>query len=126
MHFNGATRWGNRRHRERDVQNLLIDTCKLLISEYRVDGFRFDATHTDYMDHGFLLRLAVELKAFKPSVLLVCENLPQPGRSQPLRFRWLPQWCDPFHDKMKALLRGVFQDSNFPTGRLGQYLLLCP
>ena len=69
----GATRWGNRVATEkRDVQNLLIDTCKLLISEYRVDGFRFDATHTDYMDHGFLLRLAVELKAFKPSVLLVC------------------------------------------------------
>ena len=80
LYFNGATRWGNRVATEkRDVQNLLIDTCKLLIREYRVDGFRFDATHTDYMDHGFLLRLAVEIKAFKPSVLLVCENLPSQG-----------------------------------------------
>ena len=117
LYFNGATRWGNRVATEkRDVQNLLIDTCKLLISEYRVDGFRFDATHTDYMDHGFLLRLAAEIKAFKPSVLLVCENLPNQGDLNRSGFDGFAQWCDPFHDKMKALLReGVFQDSNFPT-----------
>ena len=59
LYFSGATPWGNRVATEKvDVQNMLIDACKLLIAEYHVDGFRFDATHTNYMDHGFVLRLA--------------------------------------------------------------------
>jgi pullulanase/glycogen debranching enzyme len=37
------------------------------------------------------------------------------------------QWADPFHDKMKALLReGVFQDQNFYTpDRLGDIYYFC-
>ena len=58
LYFNGATPWGNRVATEKaDVQNLLIDACRMLVGEYHVDGFRLDATHTDYMDHGFLHRL---------------------------------------------------------------------
>jgi 1,4-alpha-glucan branching enzyme len=99
----------------------LIDACKMYLTEYHVDGFRFDATHTDYMDHRFLLRLADELKRFKPSVLLVAENLPNQADLNRSGFDGLAQWCDTFHDKMKAMLReGVFQDSNFySTDRLG-------
>ena len=122
LYFSGSTPWGNRVATEKiDVQNLLIDACKLLITEYHVDGFRFDATNTDYMDHGFLLRLAAELKNLKPSVLLVAENLPNQADLNRQGFDGFAQWCDPFHDKIKALLReGVFQDSNFyDTDRLG-------
>ena len=47
LYFNGSTDWGNRIATEKtDVQNMLIDACKLFIREYHVDGFRFDATHS--------------------------------------------------------------------------------
>ena len=101
LYFNGSTDWGNRVATEKlDVQNMLVDACRLFIKEYHVDGFRFDATNTKFMDHGFL-----------------------PNQSDLNRqgFDGFAQWCDPFHDKIKALLReGVFQDTNFyDTDRLG-------
>ena len=122
LYFNGSTPWGNRVATEKlDVQNMLIDACKLLITEYHVDGFRFDATHTDYMDHGFVLRLADELKRHKPDVLLVAENLPNQPDLNRNGFDGFAQWSDPFHDKIKALLReGLFENTNFyDPDRLG-------
>ncbi len=115
LYFNGSTPWGNRIATEKaDVQNMLIDACKMYLTEYHVDGFRFDATNTEYMDHGFVLRLADELTTFKPDVLLVAENLPNQTDLNRSGFDGFAQWCDPFHDKMKAMLReGAFQDSNF-------------
>lgn len=123
LYFGGVTPWGNRVATEkRDVQNMLIDACKLFVSEYHVDGFRFDATHTNYMDHGFLLRLAGELKSFKPSVLLIAENLPNQSDLNRSGFDGFAQWADPFHDKMKALLReGQYGDHNFyDAAKLGE------
>jgi 1,4-alpha-glucan branching enzyme len=128
LYFSGATPWGNRVATEKlDVQYMLIDACKLLITEYHVDGFRFDATHTNYMDHGFLLRLAGEVKRHKPDALLIAENLPNQPDLNRQGFDGFAQWADPFHDKMKALLReGVFQDSNFyDTERLGAIFFFC-
>jgi 1,4-alpha-glucan branching enzyme len=122
LYFTGSTPWGNRVATEkRDVQNMLIDACRLLVAEYHVDGFRFDATHTDYMDHDFLLRLAGEVKRDKPDTLLVAENLPNQPDLNRRGFDGFAQWADPFHDKIKALLReGVFQETNFyDTERLG-------
>ena len=122
LYFSGSTPWGNRVATEKeDVQNMLIDACKMYLTEYHVDGFRFDATHPEYMDHRFVLRLAEELKRFKPSVLLVAENLPNQADLNRSGFDGFAQWCDPYHDKMKAMLReGVFQDSNFySTDNLG-------
>jgi 1,4-alpha-glucan branching enzyme len=115
LYFSGSTPWGNRVATEKeDVQNMLIDACKLYLTEYHVDGFRFDATNTNYMDRDFRLRLADELKTFKPDVLLVAENLPNQPDLNRAGYDGLAQWCDPFHDKMKAMLReGVFQDTNF-------------
>jgi 1,4-alpha-glucan branching enzyme len=122
LYFSGSTPWGNRVATEKlDVQNMLIDACKLLIAEYHIDGFRFDATNTDYMDHGFVLRLADELKRFRPDVLLIAENLPNQSDLNRQGFDGFAQWSDPFHDKIKALLReGVFENTNFyNTDRLG-------
>ncbi|MBI5547381.1 MAG: 1,4-alpha-glucan branching protein [Deltaproteobacteria bacterium] len=123
LYFQGSSPWGNRLATEKeDVQNLLIDSCKLLIREYHIDGFRFDATSTNYMDHGFLLKLASELKALKPDVLLVAENLPNQSDLNRQGYDGFAQWCDSFHDKLKALLReGTFQDCNhYDTDRLGE------
>ena len=87
-----------------------------MITEYHVDGFRFDATHTNYMNHDFVLRLAGELTAFKPSVILIAENLPNQSDLNRAGYNGFSQWADPYHDKMKALLReGAFDNSNFYT-----------
>lgn len=114
FYFSGGTPWGNRVATEREeVQNYLIDVCKLLLKEYRVDGFRFDATHTDWMDHTFLYRLQYEIRnrGFKPNCILIAENLPNQPDLNLDGWNGFAQWCDPFHDKMKALLReGVYQD----------------
>ena len=121
LYFNGATPWGNRVATEKaDVQNLLIDACRMLVGEYHVDGFRLDATHTDYMDHGFLHRLAAELKTSKPDVLLVAENLPNQGDLNLEGWNGYGQWSELFHDKLKALLReGQFEGQSAGTDNLG-------
>jgi 1,4-alpha-glucan branching enzyme len=121
LYFNGVTPWGNRVATEKkDVQNLLIDTCKLYITEYHVDGFRFDATHANYMDHGFLHRLIQELQRLKPDVVMIAENLPNQSDLNRQGFDGYAQWCNQFHDKIKALLReGPFEGENFNAEHLG-------
>lgn len=121
LYFAGQTPWGNRIDSEKeDVQNMLIDTCKLLIKEYHVDGFRFDATHTYYMHHSFLHRLAEELRGFKADVVLIAENLPNQRDLNRQGYDGYAQWCDQFHDKVKALLReGEFENRHYDTNTLG-------
>lgn len=122
LYFSGKTPWGNRVATEKwEVQSLLIDVCRLLLTEYHVDGFRFDATNEIYMDHVFLLRLAEELTSSKPSAILIAENLPNQADLNRAGYDGFSQWSDPFHDKMKALLReGVFDNSHFyNVDRLG-------
>jgi 1,4-alpha-glucan branching enzyme len=122
LYFSGKTPWGNRVATEKmDVQNMLIDACKLLVKEYHVDGFRFDATHTDHMDHTFLHRLAGELKGTKPDLLLVAENLPNQPDLNRRGFDGYAQWCNQFHDKIKALVREGLLDGSqdFNTDNLG-------
>ncbi|MGE5558612.1 MAG: alpha-amylase family glycosyl hydrolase [Bacillota bacterium] len=130
FYFSGSTPWGNRVATEKDeVQNILIDACKIMLREYHVDGFRFDATNSVWMDHRFLYRLAHEIKdkGFKPDCILICENLPNEKDLNLDGYNGFAQWCDPFHDKIKALLReGVYQDwvRNDP-GLLGDVFYFC-
>ena len=105
LYFSGHTDSGNRVDTDkRDVQNLLIDTCKLMIHEYHVDGFRFDQTRADLLSHDFLRRLADELTTSKPDVVLVAENLPNDPDLNRSGYDGFSQWCDLFHDKSLALL----------------------
>ncbi|MFV1982653.1 MAG: alpha-amylase family glycosyl hydrolase [Thiohalomonadales bacterium] len=122
LYFNGSTPWGNRVATEKqDVQNMLIDACKLFMVEYHVDGFRFDATHQYYMNHEFLQRLATELQGFKSDVILIAENLPNQRDLNRNGFDGYAQWCDQFHDKSKALLReGSFENQwQYNTDHIG-------
>lgn len=114
LYFSGHTNWGNRIATEKlDVQSFLIDCCKLLLLEYHVDGFRLDATHSHFTDHGFLHRLADEIKAVKPRALLVAENLPNEPDLNRQGFDGYAQWTTPFHNKLKALLReGSFRGTS--------------
>ncbi len=113
FYFNGETMWGNRVATGRDeVDNMLIDSCKLFIKEYHIDGFRFDATHSYFLNHKLLFRLAHEIKdtGFKHDALLITENLPNERDINFDGFNGYAQWCDLFHDKIKALLReGEFE-----------------
>jgi 1,4-alpha-glucan branching enzyme len=106
LYFSGESPWGNRVSTEREeTQNMLIDTCKLLLTEYHVDGFRFDYTHSSTMDHRFLIRLAEELQALKPDVILIAENMPNETDINREGYNGFAQWCDRFHDTIKAVLR---------------------
>ncbi|MEQ8673886.1 MAG: alpha-amylase family glycosyl hydrolase [Aggregatilineales bacterium] len=121
LYFSGKSPWGNRMATERtETQNMLIDACKMMIVDYHIDGFRFDATHTFYMDHGFLHRLAGELQALKPNVILIAENLPNEADLNREGYNGFAQWCDPFHDAIKALLReGKFEGTDDHPENLG-------
>lgn len=116
LYFSGSTPWGNRVATERpDVQAMLIDACRLFLTEYHVDGFRFDATYHDFMSHQFLLRLASELHEAQPDVLLVAENLPNEPDLNRSGYDGYAQWCNQFHDKVKALLREGQFEGEQPT-----------
>ena len=116
LYFNGSTPWGNRIATEKeDVQNMLIDACKMYLTEYHVDGFRFDATNTEYMDHGFVLRLADELKKFQAKRLAGGREPAEPAGSEPFRVR-----------RLRPVVRPVSRqdEGHAPRGRLsGQQFL---
>jgi 1,4-alpha-glucan branching enzyme len=108
FYFAGKTMWGNKVATGKDeVDNMLIDSCKLFIKEYHVDGFRFDATHSYFLNHKLLHRLAREIKdsGFKPDAILIAENLPNEEDLNLEGYNGYAQWSDIFHDKVKALLR---------------------
>jgi 1,4-alpha-glucan branching enzyme len=129
LYFQGETPWGNRVDTwKTDVQNMLIDACKMYIKEYHADGFRYDATqHDAWMSGSFLHRLAGELKTYKPDVLLIAENLPNQGDLNRNGFDGYAQWCDLFHDKLKAVLReGPFDGRDLnTTAQLGDIFYYC-
>jgi len=105
--------WGNKVATGKDeVDNMLIDSCKMFIKEYHIDGFRFDATHSYFLNHKLLHRIAREIKdkGFKPDVILIAENLPNEQDLNLEGYNGYAQWSNIFHDKVKALLReGTFE-----------------
>jgi len=123
FYFSGKTMWGNKVGTGKDeVDNMLIDSCKLFIKEYHIDGFRFDATHSYFLNHKLLHRLAHEIKdkGFKPDTILIAENLPNEKDLNIEGYNGYAQWSNLFHDKVKALLReGVFEGVDNGTDNLG-------
>ncbi|WP_018248633.1 alpha-amylase family glycosyl hydrolase [Orenia marismortui] len=122
LYFAGSTQWGNRLATGKDeVDNMLIDSCKLFIKEYHVDGFRFDATSSNYTDHKLLYEIQDEIRnsGFKSDAILIAENLPNESDLNFQGYNGYAQWSDIFHDKIKALLReGIFRNwcDNSPEG----------
>lgn len=113
FYFSGETMWGNKVATGKDeVDNMLIDSCKLFIREYHIDGFRFDATHSYFLNHKLLHRIAHEIKdsGYKKDAILIAENLPNEPDLNLDGYNGYAQWSDLFHDKIKALLReGEFE-----------------
>ena len=94
-YFSGTTPWGNKLYTAADiVKRLGKDTIEYFMNECHVDGFRYDATHTDFMDHGFIRDLKSYAMAIDPNVYFVYENLP----NQTDLKTWGAQWSDGYHD----------------------------
>lgn len=123
LYFEGKTMWGNRVATGREeVDNMLIDSCKLFVKEYHIDGFRFDATHSFFLNHKLLHRLAHEIKdtGFKPDAIMIAENLPNEEDLNLDGYNGYAQWSDIFHDKIKAILReGQFEGVDSSPEGLG-------
>jgi len=126
FYFAGQTMWGNKVAPGKDeVDNMLIDSCKLFVKEYHIDGFRFDATHSYFLNHKLLHRLTHEIKdkGFKSDVILIAENLPNEKDLNIEGYNGYAQWSNLFHDKVKALLReGVFEGVGNGTDNLGSMI----
>ncbi|MDH7526539.1 MAG: alpha-amylase family glycosyl hydrolase, partial [Peptococcaceae bacterium] len=90
------------------------------IREYHVDGFRFDATHSFFLNHRLLHRAAHEIrdKGIKPDAIMIAENLPNEADLNLQGYNGFAQWCNLFHDKLKAILReGRYEaQDNSPQG----------
>ena len=123
FYFKGETMWGNKvATGKEEVDNMLVDSCKLFIKEYHVDGFRFDATHSFFLNHKLLHRIAYEIKEkeFKADAILIAENLPNEQDINLDGYNGYAQWSDIFHDKIKALLReGEFEGVDNSTNDFG-------
>ena len=121
LYFSGESPWGNRMATERaETQNMLIDACKMMIHEYHIDGFRFDFTHSSIMSHDFMHRLADEVQAMKPNVVLIAENMPNEPDMNRQGYNGFAQWNDVFHDGIKAFLReGEFEHTDNTLENLG-------
>jgi len=129
FYFAGETMWGNKVATGKDeVDNMLIDSCKLFIKEYHIDGFRFDATHSYFLNHRLLHHLAHEIKdkGFKPDAVLIAENLPNEQDLNIEGYNGFAQWANIFHDKIKALLReGAFENVPNNTDNIGTMFYFC-
>lgn len=129
FYFDGETMWGNKVATGKDeVDNMLIDSCKLFIKEYHVDGFRFDATHSYFLNHSLLHRISNEIKnkGFKTDTILIAENLPNEQDLNMEGYNGFAQWCNLFHDKLKALLReGDYEHVPNTNEGLGSIFYFC-
>jgi 1,4-alpha-glucan branching enzyme len=102
-YFSGSTPWGNRLNTwHPQVFRLGRRTIEMLMNEYKVDGFRFDATHTSYMNHEFLYDLKNFAASIDPNVYFVYENLP----NQDSLRTWGAQWAAEYRHRGRDLLCG--------------------
>ncbi|HEX8682332.1 MAG TPA: alpha-amylase family glycosyl hydrolase [Ardenticatenaceae bacterium] len=114
-YFSGSNPWGmpDFNHFADMTKAYIRDVQDFWLTEYHIDGFRYDATayiESDVMSGiGFFTWAA---RQTKPEVYLIAEHLPQDPY-------WIhnteldAQWHDTFHDVMKAQLR----EGNFEGGQ---------
>ena len=98
-----STPWGNKLATwKAEVKRLGKDTIEYFMNVCHIDGFRFDATHTWFMDHGFIRDLKSYAMAIDPKVYFVYENLPNEADLK----TWGAQWADGYHDMGNDALCG--------------------
>lgn len=98
-----STPWGNKLNTHHPiVHRLAKDVCEYYMTEFHVDGFRYDATHTDFMDHDFIRGLKGHLSSIAPNVFFSMENLPNQSDLK----TWGSQWAAEYRHRGKDLLCG--------------------
>lgn len=96
------------------VRQFYYENACMWLSEYDVDGLRFDAVHEIKTDSAtpFLLELAAAARREKPQAKLVIENvnniaelLARDDNDEPLHYT--AQWNDDIHHVLEFLVTGV-------------------
>lgn len=95
------TPWGDAiDFRKAPVRRFFIENALYWLSEFRIDGLRFDAVHA-IEDDAFLADMAKEIKTAFPDRHLVLEN---EDNNAPLLSQYDAQWNDDFHNTLHAIL----------------------
>lgn len=129
-YYDGDTAWGAMINFDGDVaRHFFVQNIAFLAKEYHIDGFRFDFTRPihDESDSNikkrgsgggwrFLREVREKAKAVDPGILLIAEELPNTwyvtresvndSFAGDSHAPFDSQWCDPFHDRFKAVLTG--------------------
>jgi len=129
-YYDGDTVWGAMINFDNDVaRHFFVQNIAFLAKEYHIDGFRFDFTRPIHDENdsnikergtgggwNFLREVRENVKAVHPGIILIAEELPNTwyvtrevidssfGSDSHGPFD--SQWCDPFHDRFKAVLTG--------------------
>ena len=129
-YYDGDTAWGAMVNFDNDVaRHFFVQNIAFLAREYHIDGFRFDFTRPIHNESDgnikvrgsgggwrFLREVRQKAKAVDRGIILIAEELPNAWyvtrESVGSEFGGDPhgpfdaQWCDPFHDHLKAALSG--------------------
>ncbi len=98
-----STPWGNHFNTKHPaVKRYGKEVLEYFMTEYHVDGFRFDASHSWFIDHQFLKDMKSHCTAIDPKVFFVYENLPNESDMK----TWGGQWNDYYHDLGVQVYRG--------------------
>ena len=129
-YYDGDTKWGAMINFDNDVaRHFFVQNIAFLAKEYHIDGFRFDFTRPIHDENDsnikvrgsgggwhFLREVREKVKTVDPGIILIAEELPNTwyvtrevidssfGGDAHAPFD--SQWCDPFHDRFKAVLTG--------------------
>lgn len=134
-YYDGDTVWGPMINFNNDVaRHFFVQNIAFLAKEYHIDGFRFDFTRPIHEESdsnirekgdgggwNFLREVRQKAKAVHPGIILIAEELPNVWYATQETVdgdfggdRHAPfdsQWCDPFHDKFKEVLKGGHLDN---------------
>jgi len=129
-YYDGDTVWGPMINFDRDIaRHFFVQNIAYLAKEYHIDGFRFDFTRPIHDENdsnikekgsgggwGFLREVREKAKAVHPGIIMIAEELPNSwfvtrediGNTfaGDAHGPFDSQWCDPFHDRFKAVLTG--------------------
>ncbi len=95
--------WGNHFCNWRSqVENYAKEVLEYWITEYHVDGFRYDASYTDYVADSFIRSIKSYLEPKYPNVMTIVESVPV----QSLHNSKGPQWSFIFSKNGEQVMTG--------------------
>lgn len=116
-----------------EVQCWMIEVCKYWLTQYHIDGFRFDAIWgVNARNPDFAKRLRRELKSINPDILMLAEDKPIQGESSngfdvsydwTADTTWVSQWSWQYqYDERKSFTLFTHPDVSTRVGMLADAL----